>query len=153
MIFVALIFAGVILVLIDAALLEPVSINGVIIERATLHNEHEVNRLGLRVGDKVILKRAGDVIPKILGLEDTSSTSDASSTGTGTGMGMAVPFRLPASCPECGSPTERLRAGEVAPETTATEGVNGDTGDIGDAVTVRCTGGAACPAQVIEQIR
>lgn len=114
-------------------------INGVVVERATLHNENEVNRLRLRVGDRVLVKRAGDVIPKIVdkveavtpGMDGATSDSD--------------PFRLPSACPDCGSPTERVAAGATVLNYEGTDGYG--------AFTVRCTGGAACPAQVVEQIR
>lgn len=113
-------------------------INGVLVERATLHNENEVNRLGLRIGDAVHVKRAGDVIPKIVGVVLSSADEQQQQRST------TEAFRLPAACPECGSPTERSAAGEVAAS---------DSALLGDAFTVRCTGGLACPAQVLEQIR
>jgi DNA ligase (NAD+) len=111
-----------------------VKINGVVVERASLHNENEINRLGLRVGDTVRLKRAGDVIPKIIAVETVAEL-----TGGVTGA-----YRLPSTCPACGSATERTAAGDVltAPDETV---------DV--PITVRCTGGAVCPAQAIEQIR
>lgn len=108
-------------VLTPVAHLQPVALGGVQVERATLHNEEEVRRLGLRPGLRVRLKRAGDVIPKIVGLGSGESNS--------TSAGEA--FTLPCSCPVCGSRTEREEGG----------------------VLVRCTGGVACSAQAIEQIR
>jgi DNA ligase (NAD+) len=120
--------------------LEPVKINGVLIERATLHNENEVNRLGVKLGDKVRLKRAGDVIPKIVAVEDSPDGADPTTSTR------PAPYQLPDRCPECGSPTERLAAGEVVVDASA-------VGELFTAVTVRCTGGTVCPAQVMEQIR
>ena len=111
------------------------------VESATLHNENEINRLKLKVGDNIWLKRAGDVIPKILGVERGLISADTKSE----------PFRLPTACPECGSPTERVYSDRGTKSNLA-------EGDIAAAeeplVSVRCTGGAAvCPAQAIEQIR
>ncbi|MHB8470347.1 MAG: NAD-dependent DNA ligase LigA, partial [Gaiellaceae bacterium] len=72
------------------ALLEPVEVGGVTISRATLHNEEDINRKDIRVGDDVIVQRAGDVIPQIVG------PAGAHRRGT-------KPFRMPASCPLCGA--------------------------------------------------
>lgn len=109
-----------------------------VVESATLHNENEINRLNLKVGDKVWLKRAGDVIPKILGVDrTTTSASEDKET-------MRSAYRLPTSCPDCGSATERVYSDK---------GKNVEGDDLSP-VSVRCTGGAAvCPAQAIEQIR
>jgi DNA ligase (NAD+) len=72
------------------ALLEPVEVGGVTISRATLHNEEDVNRKEIREGDDVIVQRAGDVIPQIVG--------PAGEHRPGT-----KPFRMPAHCPLCGT--------------------------------------------------
>ena len=71
------------------ALLEPVEVGGVTISRATLHNEEDVNRKDIRVGDDVIVQRAGDVIPQIVG------PAGAHRRGT-------KPFKMPEKCPLCG---------------------------------------------------
>src|SRR5213079_1702610 len=73
------------------ALLEPVEVGGVTISRATLHNEEDINRKDIRVGDDVIVQRAGDVIPQIVG--------PAGPHRKGT-----KPFSMPANCPLCGTP-------------------------------------------------
>ena len=73
------------------AILAPVMIGGVRVERATLHNANEVRRLGLFKGARVVVKRAGEVIPKVVGLVDEA---DKDSTRC---------FELPAFCPVCGS--------------------------------------------------
>jgi DNA ligase (NAD+) len=78
------------------AMLEPVEVGGVTISRATLHNEEDINRKDIREGDDVIVQRAGDVIPQIVG--------PAAAHRKGT-----KPFRMPATCPLCG-------AGIVKPE-------------------------------------
>jgi DNA ligase (NAD+) len=72
------------------ALLEPVEVGGVTISRATLHNEEDINRKDIRVGDDVIVQRAGDVIPQIVG--------PAGKHRPGT-----KPFRMPTHCPLCGA--------------------------------------------------
>jgi DNA ligase (NAD+) len=71
------------------ALLEPVEVGGVTISRATLHNEEDINRKDIREGDVVIVQRAGDVIPQIVG------PAGAHQRGT-------KPFRMPKNCPLCG---------------------------------------------------
>ena len=71
------------------ALLEPVKVGGVTVSRATLHNEDEIERLGLQIGDTVLLERSGDVIPKILRVVQQ-------------GEGRR-PFRMPKTCPVCGA--------------------------------------------------
>ena len=72
------------------ALLEPVEVGGVTVSRATLHNEEDINRKDIRVGDDVIVQRAGDVIPQIVG--------PAGKHRPGT-----KPFRMPTHCPLCGT--------------------------------------------------
>lgn len=88
-------------VLTPVAELEPVSLGGVMVSRATLHNEDEIRRLDLRENDIVIIQRAGDVIPDVLGpvLEKRPE-------------GLA-PFEFPHVCPVCSSPARRLE-GEAA---------------------------------------
>lgn len=107
------------------ARLAPVSIGGVVVQNATLHNADEIARLDVRVGDTVTIQRAGDVIPQVLGVERTKRPNDSK------------PFRFPIRCP-C-----HLRTAVVR-ETTAT----GDRGAIS-----RCTGEFACPYQTIEHLK
>ena len=78
------------------ALLEPVEVGGVTVSRATLHNEEDINRKDIREGDIVVVQRAGDVIPQIVG------PAGAHEPGT-------KPFKMPKKCPLCG-------AGVVKPE-------------------------------------
>ena len=72
------------------AMLEPVQVGGVTVSRATLHNEEDINRKDIREGDKVIVQRAGDVIPQVVGpvLPHAKGTK---------------PFRMPKKCPLCGA--------------------------------------------------
>jgi DNA ligase (NAD+) len=72
------------------AMLEPVQVAGVTVSRATLHNEEDINRKDIREGDDVIVQRAGDVIPQIVG------PAGAHRPGT-------KPFRMPKKCPLCGT--------------------------------------------------
>jgi len=77
------------------AMLKPVNIGGVIVERATLHNEDEIERKDIRIGDMVIVTRAGDVIPEVVRvLKDVRK-------------GIERPFIMPNYCPVCGEPVVR----------------------------------------------
>jgi DNA ligase (NAD+) len=82
------------------ATLEPVHIGGVQVSHVTLHNQDEIDRKGIRIGDKVLLERAGDVIPHVVQVikEDRS--------------GRERRYHLPCRCPVCGSQIERVQ-GEV----------------------------------------
>ncbi len=112
------------------ARLQPVTVGGVVVSNATLHNEDYIAGHGakgedirggrdVRLGDWVQIYRAGDVIPKIADVDLRKRPDDA------------VAFQFPSVCPECGSLAAR---------------------DAGDAVR-RCTGGIICPAQAIENLK
>ena len=77
------------------ALLEPVQIGGVTVGRATLHNQDEIDRKDVRIGDTVVVQRAGDVIPQIVMV-----VKEKRPPGT-------PPYRLPDHCPVCGTPVQR----------------------------------------------
>lgn len=77
------------------AMLEPVQLGGVTVSRSTLHNEDEIGRLGLRIGDWVLIERGGDVIPKVLKVVESKRT------------GREKKFRMPAACPVCGGRVSR----------------------------------------------
>jgi DNA ligase (NAD+) len=134
------------------ARLEPVFVGGVTVSNATLHNMDEIARLGLYIGDRVIIRRAGDVIPKIVSvigflgttslaslgssLRTEGSKNEQMSTGitdtqlTGVGSSERRAINMPTQCPACQSPVEK--DGEVM---------------------YRCTGGLVCPAQRKESLR
>ncbi len=106
------------------AKLQEVTVGGVRVTNATLHNADEIARKDVRIGDTVVVQRAGDVIPQIVRV-----VAEARPHGTQA-------FTFPGKCPACGSPTARdLRE-------------NGDTD-----VVLRCTGGLACDAQARERLK
>lgn len=77
------------------AMLEPVQLGGVTVSRSTLHNEDEIERLGLKIGDHVLVERGGDVIPKVVKVIESKRT------------GKEKKFRMPAVCPVCGGNVSR----------------------------------------------
>ncbi len=85
------------------ALLSPVVVRGVTVRRATLHNQDLIDEKDIRVGDRVLVQRAGDVIPEVL--SSLSAGRDAPDRGPR--------FRIPERCPACGAPVERV-PGEAA---------------------------------------
>src|SRR6476469_5480659 len=107
------------------AKLEPVTVGGVVVQNATLHNEDEIARKDVRIGDRVIVQRAGDVIPQILGVVEGKRPK-------GTKR-----FSFPTVCPACRSHAVR----EVNPVTGKED------------VVRRCTGGLICPAQRVERLK
>ena len=117
------------------ARLKPVTVGGVVVSNATLHNEDYVAGVGndggrirdtdIRVGDTVVIQRAGDVIPKVLDVVIERRPKDATA------------YDFPKSCPACGSAATR----EINPRTGQEDSVR------------RCTGGLICPAQARERLR
>jgi len=88
-------------VLTPVAILKPVNVGGVTISRSTLHNFEEIKRLGLKIGDTVIVGRAGDVIPQILHVLPDLRT------------GQEKEFQIPKKCPMCGSQVVRDEEGII----------------------------------------
>ncbi len=83
------------------AILEPVRLAGTVVKRATLHNEDEIRKLDVRVGDTVLVRKAGEIIPEIVGAIKAKRP------------GNTRPFAMPKKCPVCGGPVERI-PGEAA---------------------------------------
>ena len=106
------------------AKLEPVTVGGVVVSNATLHNEDEIARKDVRIGDTVIVQRAGDVIPQVLG-----PVLDRRPSG-------AKAYVFPQICPACGSAA--LREIDAKGEMD---------------VVRRCSGGLVCPAQAVERLK
>jgi DNA ligase (NAD+) len=105
------------------AVMEPVKVSGSTVDRATLHNQDELGRKGVLIGDMVVLRKAGDVIPEVVGpVVDLRSGSERA-------------FEFPAECPACGTPLVR----EVA------EGGK-------ESVDWRCPNARSCPAQLRERL-
>ena len=83
-------------VLTPVAILTPVTLAGATITHATLHNEQEIRAKDIRIGDRIVLERAGDVIPKVIDVR----TADR--------IGTEKPFEFPEECPVCGTPVHRI---------------------------------------------
>jgi DNA ligase (NAD+) len=107
------------------AKLEPVTVGGVVVQNATLHNADEIGRLDVRIGDTVTIQRAGDVIPQVLGVVAEKRPRTAK------------PYEFPKACP-CDLRTPVVR------DTTAT----GEEGAVS-----RCSGEFACPYQKVEHLK
>ena len=106
------------------ARLKPVTVGGVVVSNATLHNEDEIARKDIRIGDTVIVQRAGDVIPQVLG--HVPEKRDPAS----------VPYTFPTECPVCKSHAVREQR---------------ESGKLD--VVRRCTGGLICSAQRVERLK
>jgi len=86
-------------VLTPVANLEPVPLGGVVVSRATLHNQDEIDRKDIRVGDWVVIERAGDVIPKVIKVIKERRPDNTK------------PYHLPETCPVCGADVQRVEGG------------------------------------------
>ncbi len=112
-------------VLTPVAKLKPITVGGVVVSNATLHNEEEIARKDVRIGDTVVVQRAGDVIPQIVRV-----ITERRPRG-------AKPYAFPTKCPRCKSNAIR----EVNEKTGKAEAAR------------RCTGGLICPAQAVERLK
>jgi len=112
-------------VLTPVAKLKPITVGGVVVSNATLHNEEEIARKDVRIGDTVVVQRAGDVIPQIVRVIVERRPRGAK------------PYVFPDRCPACGSHAVR----EVDEKTGKLEAAR------------RCTGGLICPAQAVERLK
>jgi len=112
-------------VLTPVAKLKPITVGGVVVSNATLHNEEEIARKDVRIGDTVVVQRAGDVIPQIVRVILERRPRGAKAYG------------FPDRCPACGSHAVR----EVDEKTGKAEAAR------------RCTGGLICPAQAVERLK
>jgi len=112
------------------ARLDPVTVGGVVVSNATLHNEDEIARKDIRVGDTVTVQRAGDVIPQILGPRILDKHEKDKHE-------KLAKYVFPEICPVCGSAAVR----EIDPKTGTAD------------VVRRCTGGLVCTAQVVERLK
>ena len=129
------------------AKLKPVTVGGVVVSNATLHNEDEIARKDIRVGDTVVVQRAGDVIPQVVRIVDDGQ------------HGHRARFVFPTHCPVCGSVAVRGdvdekadKAGEIREAESADTEIAEDKA--ADAYAVRrCTGGLICPAQAKERLK
>ncbi len=112
-------------VLTPIARLEPVTVGGVVVSNATLHNADEIERKNILIGDTVVVQRAGDVIPQIVAVVAEKRPRDARR------------FVFPSLCPRCGSAVVQ----EIDEKTGEAE------------VARRCTGSLVCPAQAVERLK
>ena len=104
-------------VLTPKVIVEPVRIAGTTVSAATLHNQDNIDRLDVRIGDTVVLQKAGEIIPEVVSVNLSKRPEDS------------LPFKMPAFCPECGSPVVRDE----------------------DGAALRCTS-PECPAQRLRNI-
>ncbi|HTO78699.1 MAG TPA: NAD-dependent DNA ligase LigA, partial [Methylocystis sp.] len=112
-------------VLTPIARLAPVTVGGVVVSNATLHNADEIERKNILIGDTVVVQRAGDVIPQIVAVVEEKRPRDARR------------FVFPKVCPRCGSAVVQ----EIDEKTGEAE------------VARRCTGSLVCPAQAVERLK
>ncbi|CAM9557565.1 unnamed protein product, partial [Scytosiphon promiscuus] len=112
------------------AVLEPLLLGGATVSRATLHNAGEIEELGIGPGDRVRVRRAGDVIPQVLGLATGPLSGGQDATRSRDGDNKAA-FAFPTVCPACGTTVVKEE----------------------DKAVTRCPAGLSCPAQAVEHLK
>ena len=112
-------------VLTPVAKLKPVTVGGVVVSNATLHNEDYIAEKDIRIGDTVVIQRAGDVIPQVVRVVEKKRPRNAK------------PYKFPDKCPACGSHAVRETDEKTGKQDAAR----------------RCTAGLICPAQAVERLR
>ncbi len=108
------------------AVLEPTELAGTTVSRASLHNANQIAELDVRIGDRVTIEKAGEIIPQVVSVDAAART------------GEERPFEMPAACPDCGTPVISRQRDEARPE-------------LGVESTLRCPN-RTCPAQLKNQI-
>ncbi len=143
-------------VLTPVAELEPVFVQGSTVARATLHNEDEIRRKDIRIGDTVVIRKAGMVIPEVYEVVKTKRPEDAKE--------FDLFAHVAGKCPACGGPIAKDKVGRAAPrapggetESSVGEVTNGALGetrptDVGEEVAWRCQNVASCPAQLMRRV-
>ena len=126
-------------VLTPLAIFEPTSVAGSIVSKATLHNMDQIERLDLRIGDTVVIEKAGDVIPKVVEVLTRMRT------------GKEFKFKMPNHCPVCGGNIEKKIKNPPQPSLVKVGGIysppdKGDIGGLGNSVAYFCIN-KKCPAK------
>jgi len=129
--------------------LEPVEVDGTVVSRASLHNQGQINRLNLRIGDRVIIRKAGAIIPEVLRSVTYEELKAAEPALQGARAMFNLPDHIGHQCPSCGSGNIvtrdiMLKAGRAVGKSTSVK--------VPDAIVWACGNTAGCPAQLAARI-